>query len=435
MNVDPKGWLARAREFTRSRAGRWSMAAVAVLLVALGARSLLSGIGATAAPEPARIRKDDLVMTVDVAGELAAVRTIEIGAPSVRDLWDFKISFLAVESAQVKKGQPVIAFDAQPLEKALEEKRAEAASAAKQIERKETDLGIQIKAEELALAEAEARLGKAQLKTDVPEELKGRIDALDARLEREDAQQEVLTHQAKIEALRIAGEADLRAFRSQRDRASARVEELLADIRAMQISAPQDGIVIYRTGWRDEKKKVGDSTWVGEKVLELPDLREMKAKGDVDEADAGLVALGQPVKLNLEAHPDLDFTGKVAEIGSTVRRQSWRVPTKVYKIGIHLDRTDPVAMRPAMRFRGEIETERIPGVLLAPRDGIFLRAGGPIAWKKRGSGYVEAPVQLGRRNKRFVEILAGLVEGDEIAQIDIARPAAGRPSGPMAAGL
>jgi len=54
----------------------------------------------------------------------------------------------------------------------------------------------------------------------------------------------------------------------------------------MHVKAPQDGIVIYKTGWRDEKKKVGELDWAGEKILELPDLSAMKAKGEVDEADA-----------------------------------------------------------------------------------------------------------------------------------------------------
>ncbi len=44
----------------------------------------------------------------------------------------------------------------------------------------------------------------------------------------------------------------------------------------MDLKAPQDGIVVYRSNWRDEKKKVGDSVWFGEVVLSLPDLAEMK---------------------------------------------------------------------------------------------------------------------------------------------------------------
>ena len=45
-----------------------------------------------------------------------------------------------------------------------------------------------------------------------------------------------------------------------------------------------------------------------------------------------------------------------------------------------LDGTDSNVMRPAMRFRGEIETGRVPSLLLAPRDAV------PCAHPRRAGG-------------------------------------------------
>jgi multidrug efflux pump subunit AcrA (membrane-fusion protein) len=203
----------------------------------------------------------------------------------------------------------------------------------------------------------------------------------------------------------------------------------------MTVKAPQDGIAIYKSNWRGEKKKVGDSTWSGEKLLELPDLSEMKARAEVDEADAGRVAVGQKVKIRLEAHPDLDFTGTVQSIGTTVSRKGWRDPNKIYKVEIALDATDSTRMRPAMRFRGEIETGRLPSLLVAPRDAVFLRPTGPVVWAKRGRRYQETPVTLGRSNKKWVEVLAGLNEGDLVWSVDLRPPEPVRLRAPMTAGL
>jgi len=74
-------------------------------------------------------------------------------------------------------------------------------------------------------------------------------------------------------------------------------------------------------------------------------------------------------------------------------------------------------------------------VLVAPREAIFLRPAGPVAWVRRGGGYVETPVRLGRRNKTLVEILSGLAEGDLVSQMDLRPLDEARPAGPMAAGL
>jgi multidrug efflux pump subunit AcrA (membrane-fusion protein) len=102
-----------------------------------------------------------------------------------------------------------------------------------------------------------------------------------------------------------------------------------------------------------------------------------------------------------------------------VRQKSWRNPVKVYKVDIALDRTDSTVMRPAMRFRGEIETGRIPGLLLVPRDTVFLRDGGPVVWARRGLRWMEVPVRIGRSNRRQVEIVAGLKEGDRLSPGDL----------------
>jgi multidrug efflux pump subunit AcrA (membrane-fusion protein) len=208
------------------------------------------------------------------------------------------------------------------------------------------------------------------------------------------------------------------------------VKALEDGIARMDIKAPQDGIVVYRANWRDEKKKVGDSVWFGEVVLALPDLAEMKGDGFVDEADGGPVREGQKVTVRLEARAYFDLSGKVARIGRTVKQRSWRTPLKGYRVEIALAKTDPTFMRPAMRFRGEIETGRIPGVLLVPRDAVFLRDDGPVVWARRALGWREVKVSLGRSNRTQVEIVSGLAEGDRVSPLDLAEPAEEAPGGP-----
>jgi multidrug efflux pump subunit AcrA (membrane-fusion protein) len=226
--------------------------------------------------------------------------------------------------------------------------------------------------------------------------------------------------------------AEVVSLRQQRDRAAGRVSALQDAIEKMNIKAPQDGIVVYRANWRDEKKKVGDSVWFGEVVLALPDLAEMKADGFVDEADGGPVREGQKVTLRLEARSDFDLKGTVARIARTVRQRSWRTPLKGYRVEITLEKTDPTFMRPAMRFRGEVETGRIPKLVLVPRDAVFLRDSGPVVWTRRALGWNEVPVKLGRSNSREIEIVSGVGEGEFVSPVDLALPRerqSGSPSG------
>jgi HlyD family secretion protein len=370
-------------------------------------------------PNPVQVKREDLVQSVEVEGELAAVRSTEIGVPGVG--WvQFKIAFLVPEGTVVKKGQPVVSFDAADLQRQLVEKQAEYQDAAKRVEQKEIDLGMKLLDVEQQSAQATADLGKAKLKTDVPPEVQQRIELEKARLDKKGRERDLENLQAEKRVTESLAQSELGSLRSKRDQAKNEVAVLQASIAKMSVLAPQDGIVVYRTNWRDEKKKVGDTMGFGETVLGIPDLSEMRAQALVDEADGGTVAEGQTVTLRLEARPDLDIHGKVRKVGRTVRQKSWRTPVKVYKVEVALDKTDPTMMRPAMRFRGEIETARTPGLLLAPREAVFLRERGPVVWAHRALRWTEIPVRLGRSSRRQVEVLEGLAEGDRLSPIDLA---------------
>ena len=370
-------------------------------------------------PEPIRVKRDDLVLAVEMEGELVAVRSSEIGAPAVNE-WEFKIALMAPEGSEVKKGDPVLGFDTEKIQRLLDQKRAELKEAEGKLEQKALEVGMKTLELDQQIAGAEADAGKSQLKAEVPEELLGRVEAEKARLEHEGRSGDLKNLKAERSANLARSDAERRTLLSQRDRARGRVAELEQSIERLTMRAPQDGLVLHKADWRDEKKKVGDQIWRGEVVLSIPDLKEMRADAMVDEADGGQVSVGQSVLLRLEARPDLDFHGRVRAIAQTVRKKSWRVPAKVFKVDVELERTDPAIMRPAMRFRGEIETERLKGRLLLPRGAVFLRESGPIVQVRRTLGWTEVKVKLGRSNRDLVEAVEGLREGDLVLPFDLA---------------
>jgi HlyD family secretion protein len=426
-------WAVRlVRRMTRRT--RLVVASCGALLV-LGFGWLALGHQDGPASDPIRVRREDLVLTVEIEGELAAVRSIDLGPPPMSpDLYwgQIKIAFLVPESTAAKRGQPLLGFDTQPLARALETKQAELAEATTKIEQKGTALNVRLLDLEQQLAQAEADLRKAGLKADVPAELVARIEAQKSALDLHLKEKTVASLKTEIESAKVAGDAERRLLESQRARAQARVVELQAAMVAMMVAAPQDGIVIYRPGWNDEKKKIGDSVSPAEKVLSLPDLSEMKGVGDIDEADAGRVAVNQRVSFRLEAKPDNDLAGRIVKIAGTVRRKSWRLPYNVYRVEIALDRTDPAIMRPAMRFRGEVETGRVNGILAVPREAVFLRGSGPAVWVKSPLGWTERRVALGRSNARLVEVVSGLAEGNLISPTDLNEEQARQPGRPGA---
>ena len=393
--------------------------AAAIALLALGAR--LAGAVGGGAGDWATVERRDLVLGVPVSGTLEAVHSDLLGPPQVPDTWSFKISFMAPEGATVKAGTPVLRFDTHELESKLAEAEAASDSATKELEKARTDFDQRREELELNLAEAKARLRKAELKTSVPAELAAAQELATARIDLDLARREVTSLEARAKLLAGEATAALAAQDDERAQAAARVDELRQAVARMTVRAPRDGTVIYAAPRGRAKKKVGDTAWRPEKVIEIPDLERMRAEGEVDEADAGRVAVGQPVNLTLDAHPDVTYHGKVAAIHRVVERRSANNPVKVVRLDVDLDATDTGRMRPAMRFQGTIEIERIAGALAAPADAVFGSAAGPVAFRRTLFGVEEVRPTVGRRSGEWVEVTAGLAAGDRLAR----RPPAG----------
>lgn len=389
------------------------LAAVALFL--FGGWTLRNKLAADRQGEWVRANRGDLVTGFEVTGALASLSSESLGPPPLPDVWDFKIAMLAPEGAEVKRGQPVLGFDTSELQRRLDEKTAEADQARKQIEKERADLSLRTKDERLALANAEARLRKTGLKLDAPPDILGMNERKTAEIEHDLARRETASAKSRLQSLEAAARSRIDLLQSKLQQASSVVAQTQDSIRQMMRTAPRDGTVVYAMNWRGEKKKVGDSCWKAERVVEIPDLTRMKAEGEVDEVDAGRVAVGQRVILRLDAHPDDELHGTITMAARTVqRKRGTQDPVKVLRVDIALDKTDPAKMRPGMRFQGTIELGRVKNAVLIPREAVFVSSDGPFVYRRSALDVESVPVKLGRQNDQSVEVLQGVAAGDRI---------------------
>ena len=388
---------------------------IAIIAVLLGAGWTRNKLAADRQGDWVRVSRGDLITGIDVTGTLSAVDSGSFGPPQVSDVWEFKISMVAPEGSDVKAGQPVLGFDTMDLQKRLDEKRAESEQARKEIEKARADLALRREDEKLKLADAEGRLRKSQLKLEGPPDILASKDRKQIELDFGLAKEETESIRQRIASFERAASAQIALLTSKQQTADAIVTAAQNTIKAMTIVAPRNGTIVYVTNWRGDKKKVGDTCWRMERVIEIPDLGRMMAKGEVDESDAGKVAVGQRVVFNLDAHPDEEFTGTISDASRTVgKRQGTTDPIKVLKVNIKLDRTDPAKMRPGMRFHGTVELARAKNALLIPRNAVFVTDRGPVAYRHGTFSVTAMPLTLGGENEKSVEVLSGLSASDRV---------------------
>lgn len=367
-----------------------------------------------AGPETVRVERGDLVVGVEVSGEMKALDSLHVTPPAISGQWEYKIAMMAEEGSVVEEGQPVLMLDTTLLQQRLEGKEAERDTAATQLEMKGATAKMAREDERLALAEARAERRKAKIKADAPEGITAVLELEKSKLDLELAEKKVAFLTAKGKAAKRRDHADVGRWQRKRDRAQQRVEEIGKSIASMAVPAGRSGTVIYSVSWQGEKKKVGDVAWRGEPVLSIASLDQMEGAGEVDEVDVSRVSVGQAVSIRLDAQADVEIRGRIVEISRTVRRASPENPLKVARVRIELEASEGVKLRPGMRFRGEVESERLEDTLILPLAAVVPTPQGPVVLRKRGLSTEEVAVELGRRTSEQVQVLGGLSEGDEV---------------------
>ena len=364
------------------------------------------------------VKKADLVVGVEVTGELAAVDSLDVKPPALYDTWDFKIADLIAEGKEVKEGDPIVAFDPSEQMRTLESLENDADAAKKKLDKKRDDAALARRDEALQIAQAEAALRKASLKTTADKDLVATVDQ--KVLEIDNNLAKLALDQAKNKAARAtkSDTAEIKSLADHHEYLDGRVKELQENIAKMAVKAPRAGTIVYPSNWRGEKKKVGDSCWRMEAVVQIVGLGKMVGNGEIDEIDVARVRLDQPVSLKLDALPDVLLKGTVGEIAKSVAPKSQADPSNIVKLKIKVDAAANVPLRPGMRFRGEVETERLANVVQVPAEAVFVTPDGPVAYKSTGDGVTKVKLVLGKRNATTIEVKSGLAPGDRVSRVD-----------------
>jgi hypothetical protein len=363
------------------------------------------------------VKRDDLTIGVEVSGELAAIDSTDIHPPNVGDIWNFKIAQIANEGDDIKTGEPVVAFDPSEVMRSLETMQNEADAAQKKLEQKRDDAALARRDDDLKVAEAESALKKAGLKAAGSPDLVAAADLESERLDEQNAKLVLAGAKFHAESTKKSDEQEIAQLAEKATYAKHRADVLRSSIPQMQVASPRDGTIVTPADWQGNKKKVGDPAWKGETVLQVVGLGKMEGKGIVDEVDLARVRAKQVVTLRLDALPDVKLTGSIDQIEKSVGAKSNTDPSRVAKLVIALDKTT-VPLRPGMRFRGEVETEKLVKVVQVPVEAVFVTASGPVAYRQQGSAVETVKLVLGKRSASSIEVKSGLAPGDRVSRID-----------------
>jgi HlyD family secretion protein len=368
-------------------------------------------------PQLADVKRADLVIGVEVTGELAAVDSTDLTPPELPGVGGFKVSDLIAEGSDVKVGDTLAKFDLSSVMRDLEKVQANAEQARTKLVKKRDEATLARRNAELDVSTHEAEFQKKTLEAAVPSDLRASVDAKSAELDVESAKLLLAGAKHKAEQQIRGDEAEIHTLEEQLAEATKRVNELQRDVPQMKIVAPRAGTLVYPISrWRQDKVKLDDNVWHGLLMLQVVGLGTMIGKGQLDEVDSARVAEKQPVSLRLDALPDVQLRGTVKRILPALHAKSAADPSKVVDLEITVEPAKDAPLRPGMRFRGRVEIEHIVAAVQVPTDAVFATPEGPVAYVLRGDHFDRARLELGRRNAAEIEVKSGLSPGDRVSR-------------------
>jgi len=293
-----------------------------------------------------------------------------------------------------------------------------------------------------AIFEAQFQQSKANLLNAMANVMKAEASLLDAK--------RVFNRNKELLAGKVVSQSDFDTAETNRDAAEAQLNAAKAQVALTEaalkyaetnllytkIVSPVDGIVISRNV--DVGQTVAATFQTPTLFVIAQDLTKMQINTNVNEADIGKVALGQPVEFTVDAYPDITFKGTVSQVRiAPVTIQN----VVTYDVVILVDNPE-FKLKPGMTASVSIivvvkkDVLRIPNAALrfkpTEKDFVAVDQKGTGVWIIENKKPQRVGVTTGISNEKDTELVTGaLKENQDVIVESFGKRKETKRSGPM----
>ncbi|GLS82211.1 efflux RND transporter periplasmic adaptor subunit [Paraferrimonas haliotis] len=186
----------------------------------------------------------------------------------------------------------------------------------------------------------------------------------------------------------------------------AEIESLSATIDRRQIKAPFGGIVGIRS------VNLGQYLQVGTNIVRLEDISTMKIRFTIPQTELARIAVGDDVKVLVDAYPEHSFLGKISAIEPAVFYQSGLIQIQA------TIPNDKGHLRAGMFARVGIQLEQLTDQITLPENAINFTLYGNTVFvieEKDGETRVkQVNVEVAERNGKLAHVVSGIKAGDKV---------------------
>lgn len=406
------------RDSRKKRTTTWVVLALLATAGGYAALRVYAPGGVVAVPT-ARVERKEFLVTVRSRGEIKSDRSVRIAAPRTPNL---QIVRLAQTGRPIKQGDVVVAFDSATQEERYLEQETQVRQVESEIIQAKAQHSIADEQNSMVVMQSEYNVERAKLEAS-KQEILSEIEGLKNRIDVDVSQGELKRAETTVEATDISQQADLTRLAERRQKTIRDLDRTKGYLGNMIVRSPADGVVNILSNSRAQGSfgqsrppfQEGDSVWAGAEIAEIPDLSSLSVEFRVGEIDRGRVEIGQPVRMRVDAVPEVLLKGVIRTLSPIATLVFRRFPPeKNFPAEATIEQLDP-RLRPGMSVSVEIIVESRPGALVIPAKASFQIEGQPTVFVAQGVGFRPQPIEVLARNPNEIVISDVLEEGQVIA--------------------
>jgi len=194
-----------------------------------------------------------------------------------------------------------------------------------------------------------------------------------------------------------------------------------------EVRAPTAGVVVLGKTWSPEGRRTlreGDRIRHRMKVCDITNLSDLAVQLHIEESAASELEVGQETEITVKRAPGRRFGGEIAAIGAVAREvHQFEDPNAVpnqrtFDVTVKVLDADPELLRPGVSAKVQFVFERVAKAVSVPVEAVHDRPEGQVVYVRKGDGFQERRVELGKRNDEMVMVTKGLSPGEVVALAD-----------------
>jgi HlyD family secretion protein len=400
------------------------LSAVTFVLVA-GSAAVMSTRASARPPQgqgretTATVTKRDFVRSVRLSGTVEAVQSMTIAAPRLSgpNSNSLVITRLVRPGTKVMAGDLLVEFDRQNQLQTALDRRADLNDLEQQIRKREAEEAAARARDDSEMLQADSTLSRAKLEM-VKNDMLPRIQAEKNSQALEQAQATLTQLKTTYGLKRSAAQADIRVLQIRRDKAENAMRQAESNAKRMEVLSPIAGLSVIRTTWKSSgmaEIQEGEEARAGMPIVDIVNPALMRVRARVNQADINDLRVGQPVRVGLDAYPNLSFGGRVAQISPLAVTSSLSPKVRNFIVLIDVNGSHPNLM-PDLTASLDVELARTPGALVVPRDALKYDGGKPFVRVQRGGSFEDRAVTIGALSAHEALITSGIEDGAVVAR-------------------